>query len=85
MNTVNKTHLICLNVKGKIIPQESYKLPPLHKSNQIVLVLYKDCSLNLKVFIVFSEINKYFPTVRNANPACIFRLCVITPSMWSGV
>lgn len=84
MNTVNNTHLIFLNVKGKIIPQESYKLPPLHKNNQIVLVLYTD-SLNLKVFIIFSEINKYFPTVRNANPACIFRLCVIMPSMWSGV
>lgn len=44
-------------MKSKIIPQESYKLPPLHKSNQIVLVLYTDCSLTLKVFIVFSEIN----------------------------
>lgn len=57
MNTVNNTHLIFLNMKSKIIPQESYKLPPLHKSNQIVLVLYTDCSLTLKVFIVFSEIN----------------------------
>lgn len=57
MNTVNNTHLIFLNMKSKIIPQESYKLLSLHKSNQIVLVLYTDCSLTLKLFIVFSEIN----------------------------
>lgn len=44
-------------MKSKIIPQESYKLLSLHKSNQIVLVLYTDCSLTLKLFIVFSEIN----------------------------